>query len=231
MPLPADLHDMLALHLVPGLGPRLTKALLDRFGSAGAVLLATPEQLQEVPHIGAKLGRDLHDAMQRVDVSAELERMQRHHAQLLVLGTSPYPAALAQIPDPPHLVYMRGSWEERDSNAVAVVGSRHCSAYGRRIAERLAEGLVRSGFTVVSGLARGIDGAAHRGALKAGGRTIAVLAGGLARIYPPEHDDLAMAVEGSGALLSESAMMMDRWPACSPPATALSAACAAAWLL
>jgi len=98
---------------------------------------------------------------------------------------------------------------ERDAKAIAMVGSRQCTSYGKRVAERLAGGLVRAGFTLVSGLARGIDGAAHRGALQAQGRTLAVLAGGLSRIYPPEHEDLAEEVAASGGLISESAMRME----------------------
>jgi DNA processing protein len=116
---------------------------------------------------------------------------------------------LTEIPDPPHLLYVRGTLEERDAKAVALVGSRSCTSYGRRVAERLAAGLAQKGYTVVSGLARGIDGAAHRAALKAGGRTFAVLAGGLSRIYPPEHADLAREIEAAGALLSEAAMAME----------------------
>src|SRR5207244_1399461 len=121
----------------------------------------------------------------------------------------PYPATLATIPDPPGLLYMRGNLEKRDQQAVAIVGSRNCTGYGRRIAERLAGELARTGFTIVSGLARGIDAMAHRGALQAGGRTLAVLAGGLSKIYPPEHADLAVEVCNSGALLTESAMLME----------------------
>src|SRR5204862_3950046 len=96
--------------------------------------------------------------------------------------------------------------EPRDAKAVAIVGSRHCTAYGKRVAEHLAADLARAGYTVVSGLARGIDGVAHRGALQAGGRTLAVLAGGLSRIYPPEHKELASQGEKNGALLTESSM-------------------------
>lgn len=209
MPLAPEVCDLLALQLVPGLGPRLTAALLERFGSPQAILQAEPAQLREVPHIGEKLSQDLYQAMRRVDVAGEVEQITRHNVRLVQLGTPEYPASLADIYDPPHLLYLRGGIEARDAKAVALVGSRQCTSYGQRVAERLAMGLVRAGYTVVSGLARGIDGAAHRGALKAGGRTLAVLAGGLSRIYPPEHADLAQEVEASGALLSEAAMRLD----------------------
>lgn len=204
-----ELRDLLVLHLVPGLGPRLTAALLERFGSGGGVLHATQEQLRTVPHIGPKLAEDFFQAIRRADVDAELQRIAEHNVRLLRLGTADYPAALATITDPPHLLYLRGALLPADDKAFAIVGSRSCTSYGKRMAERLAAGIVRAGYTVVSGLARGIDGAAHRGALQAGGRTIAVLAGGLAKIYPPEHADLAREVEASGALLSESPMTFE----------------------
>ena len=205
-PLAAEVRALLVLHLVPGLGPRLTAALLDRFGSAEAVVDASSAELCEVPHIGPKLAADVREAVRRADVDAELQRMERHGVRLLALGTPEYPESLATIPDPSHLLYIRGTLEARDAKAVAIVGSRSCTAYGRRIAERLAGGLARAGYTIVSGLARGIDGVAHRAALQAGGRTVAVLANGLARVYPPEHKGLADEVAASGAVLSEAAM-------------------------
>jgi DNA processing protein len=208
-PLPDTVRDLLALHLVPGIGPRLTAALLGRFGSASAVLQATPGQLREIPHIGGQLADSIFQALRAVDVGAELDLMAHHEVRLLAYGTVAYPDALATIPDPPHLIYLRGQLEPGDTNAVAVVGSRQCTSYGKRIAERLAIGLARAGVTVISGLARGIDGAAHRGALQAGGRTLAVLAGGLSKIYPPEHAELAREVAAAGALLSEAAMRME----------------------
>ena len=110
---------------------------------------------------------------------------------------------LSEIFDPPEPLYCRGELMEVDRLAVAVVGSRRCSLYGRQQAERIAAGLVNAGITVVSGLARGIDGAAHRGALKAGGRTIAVMASGLATVYPPEHAELADEVAKQGCLVTE----------------------------
>jgi DNA processing protein len=204
-----EARALLTLHLVPGLGPRLTAALLERFGSAEAVLQASVAELRQVPYLGEKLAQELHRAAASVDLTAELELMAKHGAYLRILGTPDYPASLADIPDPPHLLYVRGSLEASDARAVAIVGSRHCTPYGRRTAERLAMELVRAGYTIISGLARGIDGCAHRGALQAGGRTLAVLAGGLARIYPPEHKELAQQVQANGALLSENAMKMD----------------------
>lgn len=208
-PVAAEVRDLLALHLIPGLGPRLTAALLKRFGTAAAVLRAGASELQEVPHVGSRLAESLGHALQHVDVDAELARMARHEVHVLALGSPEYPPSLAEIGDPPQLLYVRGTVESRDRRAVGIVGSRHGTAYGKKMAERLANGLVRAGYTVISGLARGIDGAAHRAALQAGGRTLAVLAGGLSRIYPPEHADLAREVAQSGALLSEAAMEME----------------------
>lgn len=205
--LDAQTRDLLALHLLPGLGPRLTKALLERFGSAAAVLSASADELRSVPHIGENVAQKLVDAMRDLNVEPELELMRKHQTRLIPWHSSEYPAALKAIADPPMLLYHRGlELIEADQHAVAIVGSRHCTSYGVRIAERLAEGLARAGWTVISGLARGIDGAAHRGALSAGGRTLAVLAGGLSRIYPPEHADLAEEVAEHGALLSEAPM-------------------------
>jgi DNA processing protein len=209
VPLSPDLRDLLTLQLVPGIGPRLTAALLERFGSAAGVLQASEAHLQEVPHVGPQAAAAVAGARRRIDVDREIARIQEFGVRLVALGSPEYPAALAHIPDPPFLLYARGTLTPADASAVALVGSRHCTDYGRRMATRLATGLVRAGFTIVSGLARGIDGVAHKAALQAGGRTLAVLAGGLSRIYPPEHKGLAEEVAGSGALLTESAMDQD----------------------
>jgi DNA processing protein len=205
-PLSSVARDLLTLHLVPGIGPRLTAALLERFGSAAAVLKAKPNQLREVPHIGATLAERLAQALVRCDPDAELALMAKHGVQLLARGQPGYPESLQHIPDPPHLLYVRGELRPTDAKAVALVGSRGCTSYGRRVAERLATGLVHAGFVVVSGLARGIDGVAHRAALQAGGRTVAVLANGLAQVYPPEHAELASEVAKAGAVLTEAPM-------------------------
>jgi DNA processing protein len=204
-----DLADLVALSLVPGLGPRLTQALLDRFGSAAAARQATVAQLETVPHIGAKLAHDFARALRETDARAELERASGYGVRLVPHYSPEFPERLKELPDAPHLLYVRGAVLPGDANAVAIVGSRKCTAYGVRMATRIAGGLARAGLTVVSGLALGIDGSAHRGALDAGGRTLAVLAGGLSSIYPPEHVDLADAVAANGALITETPLLME----------------------
>jgi DNA processing protein len=203
---PDDLPDLLALHLAPGLGPCRTAALLQHFGSAARARRASAAELREVDGIGPKMAEQLARALPRAEVDSELRRVERAGVRLVALGTPEYPAALAHIADAPHLLYVRGTLTEADALAVALVGSRGCSEYGRRTTARLAAGLARTGVTVVSGLARGVDGVAHRAALEAGGRTLAVLANGLAQVYPPEHAELARQVEAAGALLTESHM-------------------------
>jgi DNA processing protein len=210
------IRDHLALALVPGLGPKLTRAVLDHFGSPAAALRATASELEAIPQVGPVLARRFADAFRTADPSAEWDLIVRHGVRVVPLGHPDYPARLAAIPDPPPLLYLKGELTAADGRSVAVVGSRGCTAYGRRTAERIAAGLAAIGWTVVSGLARGIDGAAHRGALDAGGRTIAVLAGGLSSIYPPEHTDLAERVAGRGALLAETPMTVEPQPGMFP---------------
>jgi len=203
-----DERDLIALHLVTGIGPRLTSTLLSRFGSASAVLRASAQELSQVPYLGSK-AEALTRALANPNVAKECEQIVKHGVHLRVLGRPDYPANLATIDDVPHLLFVRGTIEKRDEKAIAIVGSRACTSYGKRWAERIGEDLARAGWTIVSGLARGIDACAHRGALKAKGRTLAVLAGGLSKIYPPEHYELANEVAGSGALISESCMLME----------------------
>lgn len=202
----SDVNDHLALALVPGLGPKLTAALLERFGTPAAALRATATELVQVPHIGEKLAGALAAALRAVDVGPELALLERYGVRAVPLGFAEYPAPLAAVPAPPPLLYLRGAWIGADANAIGIVGSRACTAYGRKVAEQLSRDLVRAGFTIVSGLARGIDSVAHRAALEAGGRTIAALAGGLSSIYPPEHAGLAEEVAAHGCLITETPM-------------------------
>ena len=204
-----EARALLAMRLVSGIGSRLTTALLERFGSARKTLEASAHELAEIPYMSAALAEKLVQAWKHPDVDQEVALMRQHGVNLVGIGDAVYPANLAQIPGPPSLLYVAGTLTPADSRAIAVVGSRACSNYGRRVAERLGMDFARAGYTVVSGLARGIDSMAHQGVLKAGGRTLAVLAGGLSKIYPPEHADLAKQVQANGALISESAMLME----------------------
>jgi DNA processing protein len=205
-----DDRDLLALQLVPGIGPRLMAALLERFRSVSDIAAASLHELTSIPYLGEKTAQQMQVSLQSNDVDEELALMERHGVVLVKLGSPDYPDPLAKTAMPPRFLYLRGRFTAADAQAVAVVGSRSCTSYGRRVAERLGHDLARGGCTVVSGLARGIDGAAHRGALDAKGRTIAVLAGGLSKIYPPEHTDLADEIVASGgALVSEVPMLME----------------------
>lgn len=201
-----QLLDVLRLNLVPGIGPRTYQLLLERFETPSRILKASVSQLQEVQNVGPKVAMSVITHGTEAAAREELARVQEAGVSLLVRGQDPYPADLARIPDPPTLLYCLGTLLPADQLAVAIVGSRHCTAYGRQQANRLAQGLARAGITVVSGLARGIDAEAHRGALEAGGRTIAVCATGLGTVYPPEHVDLAGAIQKQGCLLTESPM-------------------------
>lgn len=202
-----DLNDPVAaalcLSLVPGIGPINYRQLVEAFGSPGEVLAAPPEQLRKIPGVGVKLTRAIVTAAECVDISAELARCREHSIKLISRDHAEYPRRLAEITDAPSMLYCRGTIETNDELAIAIVGTRHATSYGIRQAERLSRSLALAGFTIVSGMARGIDSAAHRGALSAGGRTIAVLGSGLLNLYPPEHGELSLEISGQGAVVSE----------------------------
>ena len=198
------LLDRIRLQQVRGVGPRLMQLLLEHFGTASGVFSADRRRLLAVPRIGSSIADAIDTAMSRSDAAQIVARCRETGIGLIARDSPSYLPLLAEIPDPPEVLYTRGQLETVDQVSVAVVGSRRCTSYGRRMAERLAGGLARAGVTVVSGLARGIDGVAHRAALEVGGRTIAVLATGVDRMYPPEHVDLAIEIERYGAIVSEA---------------------------
>lgn len=204
----SELIDNVRLSLVCGVGPLLRKALVEHFGTSEAVLAASRDELQRVNGIGPKTAARIVAAKDEVDAELELRIAADHGIALLTEASAEYPRPLKQIHDPPGVLFRRGNWMQHDELAVAIVGTRHATRYGLAQAEQLAGNLARTGFTVVSGLARGIDAAAHRGALAAGGRTIAVLGSGLLEIYPAEHRSLADEVAANGCLLTESAPRM-----------------------
>jgi DNA processing protein len=195
-----------AFGLVPQCGGASLQALLETFGSAVAAWEAPAQALRAVPGIGSGTAEAIRRFSWRRRLGEEEERVSRAGLHVIVWGDAEYPEALRHIGSPPPVLYLRGTLLPEDGAAVAVVGARHATAYGEDVARGLAGELARRGLSIVSGLARGIDAAAHRGALEAGGRTLAVLGSGLDRIYPPEHEGLAGEVAGAGALLSEFPM-------------------------
>jgi DNA processing protein len=210
------LLDTMRLSMIPGVGPRIRKALLERFGSARAALAAAPSELREVYGVGPKLLHKIVEAVDASEVEAEIALCREHGIDILTEAQAAYPRMLREIYDPPGVLFVRGEIKPNDAVAIGIVGTRHATQYGLRQAERLASGLSRAGLTIVSGLARGIDAAAHRGALNAGGRTLAVLASGVMNIYPPEHDQLATEVVAQGALISEAPPRMEPLPGTFP---------------
>lgn len=187
-------RDWLRLSRTEGVGPRTFRALVNRYGGASAALAALPEITRE------RLGRTI-CAVDEALIDAELATARRMGARFVALGEPDYPPALAEIADPPPVLALLGRAELAQEPAVAIVGSRNASASGLRMAERLAEALTREGYAIASGLARGIDAAAHRAALAGG--TIAVLAGGLDKLYPPENGELFERIAIEGLLISE----------------------------
>lgn len=193
----------IALSLIPGVGRVLFKRLVDHFGSPKAALSATQGQLCKVEGIGEKTAREMASFDWEKGLKRELEQIEKRGLSVITLTDATYPSPLRTIPDPPPLLYAQGEWKEGDACSIALVGSRSPTSYGRLMTERLSRELAELGFTVVSGLARGIDSCAHRGAMAAGGRTIAVLGCGLAVIYPPESGPLREEIARAGAVLSE----------------------------
>jgi len=199
-----ELLDLLRLAMTPGVGPRTRQLLLERFGSPAGILAAAPSELRQVEGVGPKLAKAIATADQEIDAAGTLADCWSRGIQLLVDTDERYPRLLSEIADPPALLFERGRLTSEDNLAIAIVGTRRASLYGKEQARRLGASLARAGLTIVSGLARGIDAEAHRGALSVGGRTIAVLGGGVVEIYPPEHVELAQQVAEQGALLSEN---------------------------
>lgn len=193
----------IALNMIPGIGPVGVRVLVSRLGSPEAIFAAGVAELAEVPGVARDQVAALVAQRERVDPDGEEQRAAALGARLVTPVDEEYPRPLRTIHDPPLALYVVGTLQARDEHAVALVGSRRTTHYGSETAERLAYQLAAQGVTVVSGLARGIDTAAHRGALKAGGRTLAVLGGGLDCLFPPENAVLAQQIERQGAVLTE----------------------------
>jgi DNA processing protein len=198
-----NLEACVALNMIPQMGPVRLRRLLERFGSAENILLARTDQLSAVDGIGRALADNITRWQEFADPASELKKAADLGAHVITAQDEEYPSALREIHDPPIVLYVRGHLTERDRHTVAVVGSRKCSHYATECAKKLSFQMAYAGLTVVSGLARGIDTAAHQGALAAKGRTIAVIGSGLGELYPPENAELAERIAASGAVVSE----------------------------
>ncbi len=193
----------LALRRVKGLGCLGFKKLVERFADANKIFKASRSELEQVEELRAEAIESIVHFDEWTDVAEEITRARKIGVSLVCYNDPSYPARLRAIADPPPVLYLKGELTGADEKAVAIVGSRSASDYGRRVARDLARGLAGVGVTVVSGMARGIDGMAQEAALSAGGRTVAVLGSGVERAYPPEHDKLHARISDNGAVLSE----------------------------
>lgn len=197
-------RDWLTLALVPGVGSTHFVRLLAHFHSPSEVLAAPERHLAQVVRPG--LAKQIAQYTEVVDIAEQERRMDEYDAALITLNDTRYPWRLGEIYDPPLVLFTRGELLEQDEFAVAIVGTRRATPYGIRMAERLARDLAARGITIVSGMATGIDSAAHRGALEAGGRTIAVLGNGVGEVYPRQNADLMHEIIQRGCVLSQFPM-------------------------
>lgn len=219
-----ELEAFAILASIPQLGAAKIRQLLQHFGTALQSLQAPTNDIANLPGFERVIP---HWQSWQNDNSwqQDLALAARHHVQLIPFTSPKFPKLLLEVPDHPALIYVRGELPLHHPRCIAVVGTRHASIYGNEMAESISQTLAFHGFTVISGLARGIDTAAHRGAL-ASGRTMAVIGSGLARIYPAENQALAEEIVTKGALISEFPCLPLPTGRISPNATASSAALA-----
>jgi DNA processing protein len=204
-----EIEAFVALNMIPKLGPVRVRALLARFGSPEAVLHARTADLLGVSGIGREVAESIMGWRKTIDPDAEIARAEAAGARILTLRDDDYPSALLQIHDPPTVLYMLGGFTASDATTLGIVGTRKPSHYGAESTKKLSYQLAYAGVTIASGLARGVDTAAHQAALAAHGRTIAVLGSGLGRVYPHENRELAEKIAASGAVISEFPMQTE----------------------
>ncbi|MCB8991224.1 MAG: DNA-protecting protein DprA [Ardenticatenaceae bacterium] len=202
----SDLKYWIGFNIVKGIGPAKLQALLDYFASLEQAWQANQAQLEKIG-FDRRAIKSFFETRAALDLDAALAQVQKQGVQVITWDSLDYPAYLREIPNAPPVLYMHGALDEGDRLAVAVVGTRRLTSYGRKITHDLVVGLVNNGVTIVSGLARGIDAIAHKTALEMNGRTIGVLGSGLDCIYPSEHRQLAQQIaQGYGAVISEYAL-------------------------
>lgn len=198
-----DMKYWVWLSSIPGIGARRFNQLIDQFGSPQAIWSASKRQLEMIPGIGGKTVSNILDKRYRDNLSTYMNRLKELGVGISCITDNNYPASLKIIHDPPFLLYVRGTLQDHGRKAIAIVGSRKATEYGKNMAYGLAYELACRGIIIVSGMARGIDTQAHKGALDAGGRTIAVLGCGVDICYPPENRDLMNKIINSGTVISE----------------------------
>ncbi len=193
----------IALNLIEGVGPVRARSLIEHFGGAPEILRASKHELLRVRNIGEDIAEKISGWENSIDLVGELKRIADFGCHVLISSDEQYPASLREIYDPPLVLYIKGQLTAKDKNAVAMVGSRMTTHYGIETARKLAYQLAYTGVTVVSGGARGIDTAAHQGALSGKGRTIAVLGTGINLIWPPENVELFERIASNGAVITQ----------------------------
>jgi DNA processing protein len=198
-----DIEKWLKLIRANGVGPTTFTRLLESFGCPDRILGASVSELAKTNGIGFKTAERIAATRNTFDTTAELEKAHKLGVWIIHIRDNRYPPVLKRIYDPPPVLYIKGSLTKQDNLAISIVGSRQCSLYGQEQSSRFAHFLSSAGFTICSGMARGIDTAAHQGALSAGGRTIAVQGCGLGHIFPPENKRLFELITQSGACISE----------------------------
>ena len=200
----------IALNMLPTMGPVRLRKLLEVFEAPERILSAKRDALRAVEGIGREVVEQITNWETLVDLPAELQRIRDFGAEVITAHSPVYPKQLREIHSPPIVLYVWGELTERDQHAIAVIGSRRTTHYGLESAKKLSYQLAYAGLTVISGLARGIDTAAHQGALAAKGRTVAVIGSGLLKLYPPENAGLAEKIRsGNGAVVSEFSMEIE----------------------
>ena len=200
----------IALNMLPMMGPVRLRKLLEVFETPQRVLAARGAELRKVEGVGGEVADQIVNWEKTVDLASELERIRDFGAEVITSESPHYPRQLREIHAPPIVLYVWGELTDRDQHAIGIIGSRRTSHYGNESAKKLAYQLAYAGLTVISGLARGIDTAAHQGALAAKGRTVAVIGSGLMKLYPPENAALAEKIRsGNGAIVSEFSMEIE----------------------
>jgi DNA processing protein len=201
-----DIKDWITLNMIQGVGSSTFRRLVKFFGSPNAVLNASLKELEMVRGVTTAVCQNVVNHRENIPIDRELELIKKYDCRIITIEDEAYPSDLKAIYDPPPILYVKGELHPNDSRAISVVGARNATSYGKSVAEWISSQLASKGITVVSGMAHGIDSAAHNGALNAGGYTIAVMGNGLDIVYPSDNAKLYEKILTSGAVISELSM-------------------------